>query len=148
LTAEKWPRLAGGLAAGDRLPDAPLLNPANGSRTTLFAALRDGKHSLLLLPGSHNAEATAQLAGIAEAVERSFPNVTSPHIIWKAAPAIKTTLPFPAWFDAEGKLHQQLGAAGNTLLLIRPEGYIGYRCQPADGEALVKHMGTYLIRKN
>ncbi len=48
------------------------------------------------------------------------------------------------WLDTAGKLHEQLAATHNTLLLVRPDGYIGFRSQPADGAALAKYLGGYL----
>jgi len=51
------------------------------------------------------------------------------------------------WTDAEGQARQRLGVTGPALILVRPDGYIGYRCQPADTEGLLKYLGRYLIRK-
>jgi hypothetical protein len=34
-----------------------------------------------------------------------------------------------------------------TLILIRPDGYIGDRCQPADGAGLKAYMSRYLVGK-
>jgi hypothetical protein len=31
--------------------------------------------------------------------------------------------------------------------LVRPDAHIGYRCQPADGAALMKYLDTYMVRK-
>ena len=33
--------------------------------------------------------------------------------------------------DDEGELHQRYGAHSHCIYLIRPDGYIGYRSQPA-----------------
>jgi hypothetical protein len=53
----------------------------------------------------------------------------------------------PAWLDVDGRLHRNLHANNPTLLLIRPDGYVGYRCQPADSESLVGYMSRYLARR-
>jgi hypothetical protein len=53
----------------------------------------------------------------------------------------------PVWLDPEGRVHEKLHATNPTLVLVRPDGYIGYRCQPADREALRKYLSTFLIRK-
>jgi hypothetical protein len=53
----------------------------------------------------------------------------------------------PVWLDTEGRLHRKLHADARTLILVRPDGYLGFRCQPADGGALVNHLGSYLVRK-
>jgi len=51
----------------------------------------------------------------------------------------------PVWLDPDGQLHQKLGVVDPTIVVVRPDGYIGYRGQPADGEALSKYLDGYLI---
>ena len=143
LSAEKWPWLAGGLKAGDRMPDVPLTDAA-GTPTTLFASIAGDRHRLVLLPDDPHA--TAELAGIADEAMRAFPNVLSPHVVLKAGVQAVDSK-WPVWFDVENKLHQKLGATGRALVLVRPDGYIGYRCQPADGAALMAYLSGYLVRK-
>jgi 2-polyprenyl-6-methoxyphenol hydroxylase-like FAD-dependent oxidoreductase len=142
LSAEDWPWSAGGAAAGDRLPDAPL--SAGGRRTSLFAAIRDGRHALLLFP--HEPASVPHLLQIAEAAKQAFPDVLSPHVIMRAD-ATPVALDIPVWQDVERKVHGQLGVTDRALILVRPDGYIGYRCQPADAAKLLKYLGRYLARK-
>ena len=81
---------------------------------------------------------------------RAFPDVLAPHVVLKVGGA-GAPLPesaWPVWIDVEDKLHRQLGATGKALILVRPDGYIGYRCEPADGESLMKHLDGYLVRKS
>lgn len=149
LVAEQWPRLVGGLAAGDRMCDAPLASTLGGSATTLFAAMRGStRHVLLLLPGSHEREHVSQLAAIAAEAARAFSDVFSTHVILpKDAATSAPAMPgVSTWLDTDGRLHDRLHAHGPTLVLVRPDGYIGFRCQPADGTALIAHMGAYLSR--
>ncbi len=72
----------------------------------------------------------------------------SAHVILKADAAVPTSRGsrVPTWLDTEGRLHQKLHANDRTLILVRPDGYLGYRCQPADGEALTTYMSRYLVR--
>jgi hypothetical protein len=148
LSAEKWPLFTGGLAAGERLPDAPLTS-VDGAPTTLFAAIRSNRHALLLLPASGNGAAPAQLLSIAAEVDSAFPNILSGHIIAKADN--KTHVPqssVPTWLDSRGRVYEKLHVTQPALVVVRPDGYIGYRCQPADGKALLEYLGRYLVRKN
>ena len=148
LSAEDWHGGAGGPAAGDRLPDAPL-TAAGGERTTLFAALRGGRHALLLFPGAADSDAVSQLVKIADETGRAFPNVFSTHVVLNGgdpAPGAAGSN-VSAWIDADGGLHRRLGVTGRALIWVRPDGYIGYRGQPADGERLSKYLDHYLIRK-
>lgn len=151
LSLEDWPKRGGGLPTGDRMPDAPLKCATRGSQTTLFAATRHDGHVLLLLPNSHDQQAAPKILKIAEQAQRTFPNVLSTHILLNAgedagpfAQNIAAKTP-RVWIDVEGRLHRQLGASDHTLILVRPDGYIGYRCQPADADALVKYLDHYLV---
>lgn len=149
LSAQLWPRLTGGLAAGERMCDAPLTSAMNGNRTTLFAAMRGIRHSLLLLPASHESDEMTQLLTIAGEAERCFPEVFETHRILKAEGATPNATGASAttWLDATGRVHEKLHAIQPTLILIRPDGYIGFRCQPADGKALLDYLSRYLIPK-
>lgn len=42
--------------------------------------------------------------------------------------------------DWELSAHHKYGARGNCLYLLRPDGYIGYRCQPVQSAGLKKHL--------
>src|SRR5262249_15934162 len=144
LSAQDWPWAAGGAAAGDRLPDAPLSNPA-GTRTTLFAALRDGRHTPLLFP--HGADSGLELVKTGEETREVFPDVLSSHFFLRVGDEPTLTSDVPVWIDTEGRVHQRLGVTGPALVLARPDGYIGYRCQPADPAKLLNFLGRYLVRK-
>ena len=148
LSAEKWPNVTGGLAAGDRLCDAPLAPAAGGEKTTLFAALGGDRHALLLLPASHEPAAISRLLGVAGDTTKAFPDVLVPHLILKADVAAGASDSGAAvWLDTDGRVHQKLHATRPTILLVRPDGYIGYRCQPANGKGLMEHLGKYLVRR-
>jgi 2-polyprenyl-6-methoxyphenol hydroxylase-like FAD-dependent oxidoreductase len=154
LSAENWRGSDGELAAGDRMPDAPLASAATSAKSTLFAALRGTQHHLLLLPGSHDRQAVSQLLEIADETQRTFPDIYAACIILKhsddtATPdlsAIPSTV--PVWLDVERRLYQRSGASDRALILVRPDGYIGYRAQPADAGAFQKYLDRYLVRKS
>jgi hypothetical protein len=116
--------------------------------TTLFAAIRGNSHTLLLLPNFHDRQSLSQLLKLADEVQAIFPGILSPHVIMKAgsdADAVPSNVPL--WFDTEGRVHRLLGAADSTLILVRPDAYIGYRAQPADLDHLLKYLDGYLVRK-
>lgn len=100
------------LRVGDRAPDAELLSP-DGTRTRLFDVLR-GPHFTAL---AYGAEAAQDLAGLA----------------WPTAGAQLRRLTVGAtatdrltFSDPENTLKDAYGLDGDTLLLIRPDGYIGH----------------------
>src|SRR5262249_40002325 len=80
LSAENWPLLTGGLAAGDRLGDAPLTPAGGGAPTTLFAVLQDNRHVLLLLPDGEPTAASKLLAIAADTI-RTYPDVFAVHVV-------------------------------------------------------------------
>jgi 2-polyprenyl-6-methoxyphenol hydroxylase-like FAD-dependent oxidoreductase len=155
LSAEDWSGRKGEIAAGDRLPDVPLTAAKDGSATTLFKATHGTRHNLLLLPGTGDAQAIAQLGRIADATRQRFPDIFAVHVILpageKAAPgaalANVSIWTGTDWNDATGRLYEQLGVTERALLVVRPDGYIGYRAQPADGQKLAKYLDKYLIAK-
>jgi hypothetical protein len=142
LSAQDWPWSAGGATAGDRLPEAPL--SAADHRTTLFAVLRDPRHALLLFP--HGSESVPQLLNVAAEARQAFPGVLSPHVILRADET-PSAADVPVWFDVQGKVYRQLGVTDQALVVVRPDGYIGYRCQPADSGKLLKYLRRYLVGK-
>ncbi|HQR08828.1 MAG TPA: FAD-dependent monooxygenase [Gemmatales bacterium] len=144
LSVEDWPMGRGGEAAGDRLGDAPLLSAQNGKPTTLFRVIHGTRHALLLLPSVNDQDTVSALLKITKEAEQAYPNVMSTNLILKTAANLTAHSQVPVWLDADGTVHRQLGANDNTLVLVRPDGYIGYRCQPADGKALLQYLGRYL----
>jgi len=146
LCSQQWPSMTGGLAAGDRLGDAPLASALDGHASTLLQTLDGKRHSLLLLPGK-DSESVSKLITIAEETNQAFPGILSAHLILKPETANPPTASsdLPVWADIEARAHEQLGANEATLILVRPDGYIGFRCQPADGAALRAYMQSYLI---
>jgi 2-polyprenyl-6-methoxyphenol hydroxylase-like FAD-dependent oxidoreductase len=146
LCSQQWPSMTGGLAAGDRLGDAPLASALDGHASTLLETLDGKRHTLLLLPGKDN-ESLSRLIMVAEETNQAFPGILAAHLILKR----KTANPDAAssglavWVDTEARAHEQLHASEATLILVRPDGYIGFLCQPADGTALRAYMQSYLI---
>jgi 2-polyprenyl-6-methoxyphenol hydroxylase-like FAD-dependent oxidoreductase len=152
LSKNDWHGRGGSVEAGDRLPDAPLSSAASGT-TTLFAVIRGTRHNLLLLPASLDRQAISQLLKIADEAERAFPELFVVHLILKsnsgtvAADLSSVPSTITTWLDTDGRLHEHLGATDRALFVVRPDGYIGYRSQPADWGALEKYLDRYLARK-
>jgi 2-polyprenyl-6-methoxyphenol hydroxylase-like FAD-dependent oxidoreductase len=151
LSAEDWSGHKSAVAAGDRLPDVPLSSAKDGSATTLFKATHGTRHNLLLFAVSGDAQAFSQLAKIADETRNAFPDIFSVHVILppggKTAPTAAAPANASVWIDTAGRLYQQLGVTERALLVVRPDGYIGYRAQPADGQKLAQYLQRYLIAK-
>lgn len=124
LSQEDWPPSRGsfGPAAGDRAPAA--------------AQLLRGPGYTLLLFSQH------QQAALADEIERCYGPVVEPVLVVaaKQCPDALSTVRHRVILDADGTLHDRYGATAETLYVIRPDGYIGYRCQPADTARLRRYL--------
>ena len=49
--------------------------------------------------------------------------------------------------DAEGLIHQRYGARSESVYLVRPDGYVGFRSQPADREGLMAYLDRIFAAK-
>lgn len=109
------------LRAGDRAPDATGL------------ATADGKHRLFDLTGGGR----FTLLSFDPAPAASFPGIT---------PRVLQLVPDPARkgeiADTEGTLRSAYGASDRTLVLIRPDGYIGMISDDGD-PAAVKYLAAF-----
>ncbi len=150
LSAEDGTSYGDALRAGDRMPDIKLDGVAGGEASTLFKELDPTRHTLLLLPSGKDEQSSAELVEIAESVREKFPGVFQTLMILQregvaaltGAGASSTEL--TVWRDVEESLYSALGVTGDALVWVRPDGYIGYRCEPASEEKLCGYLGRYL----
>jgi 2-polyprenyl-6-methoxyphenol hydroxylase-like FAD-dependent oxidoreductase len=141
-----WAAFGDGPAPGDRAADVELGEATDGDarRPRLLDVLRGTRHTLLLFDG---AAATAagyeNLAQIASDVQQRYGERV----------AVQVVVPHPKKPDAlkwdggvlcdpEGALHKRYGARSECLYLVRPDGYVAYRTQPADGAKLQAYLGS------
>jgi 2-polyprenyl-6-methoxyphenol hydroxylase-like FAD-dependent oxidoreductase len=144
LSFDQWPPHGGGLEAGDRMCDAPL-TASGGGASSLFTIVRGARRlTLLLVPATREHESIAHLAQIATDVATAFPDAVDAHLILPAhGAAVGTSV--PTCVDHTGRLHEKLHATIATLIIVRPDGYVGFRSQPADGASLLTYLGRYLV---
>jgi 2-polyprenyl-6-methoxyphenol hydroxylase-like FAD-dependent oxidoreductase len=141
----------GGVRPGARLPDAELLSADTHAVTRLHHVLRGTAHTVLLLdglaagetaPGRAPAAAPREVAAVADAAADRFGDLVR---VVRVVPASAR----PAWrgtvvLDPHGAAHRRLGAQRPSCYLVRPDGHVGHRSQPADAEALLAHLGRWL----
>lgn len=109
-----------GPVIGDRAPDADL---ANGGR--LFDYTRHTKHTLVAVA---DRETTHEAEQILAAIARRYPKALAGQVIEHSA-----------------DLDRRYGAADqSTLCLIRPDGYIGFRCRLGEHQRLAEHLARRL----
>jgi 2-polyprenyl-6-methoxyphenol hydroxylase-like FAD-dependent oxidoreductase len=142
LGARLRARWARGVVAGDRAPDAAVVDATTGTTTQLFALLRSGRHCLLLcVHGSITAALQRSLIDTAAAVQRAHPDLVHVFVV---APS-GTAGSLPLLLDRTGAVQAAYALHEPTAVLIRPDGYVGYLGQLLDGAGLLAHLASYLV---
>ncbi len=97
-------------------------------------------HTLLWMLGeAATAKVEQALSHLKAATERR-PGLRA-HVVVRTAPA-SGLFPNGLLCDPDGGLHDRLAADGASMCLIRPDGHLGFRCQPPSFDTL----DTYLHR--
>ncbi len=124
--------------AGDRAPDSLGLTP-QGTEVRLFDMLR-GTHATALAFGPRS-------TAIATALATEFPlhlrsvSVLSASSLPSAPPDSLVVI------DADGHAHRDYDVDGDTLLIVRPDGYVAARVTDADKSELLGYLSLWLPRK-
>ncbi len=130
-------RFTAGPRPGEEAPDAkPLLH--DNHPTTLFELLRGPKHTLLLFPGAaHEAKSWHRLAELAQSVESGLDDLINIYFVAIEAGSDASNPKFQRRLilDPERSFHYRYGAETECMYLIRPDGYVGYRSEPATASA-------------
>ena len=144
--AHAW-LLGGGVLPGARAVDAPLVDPATGAPTTLFAALDGTRHTLVLLTGPEpDAARVGHLIGIANAVAHRFTGLAAPLLVLPdAVPGAVVPATMCVLHDPGFALHRRYAATAESVYLVRPDGYVSFRALPADEEHLLAHLDVHFV---
>lgn len=118
-----------GPAAGDRAPDAPVVNLARRETTRLFQLLYPtGRWTLLLFGGLEPTEALCwQLAVAGAAILTDFGRLVNAHFILTELELAASIEGGSVLLDREHGAHEQYGVRAPCLYLVRPDGYVGFR---------------------
>lgn len=156
-----WVAVEAGPAAGERARGLHLYSPLDQQTIRLRQLLRSPQHKLLLFAGDcTNQESRQRLAATLAAVGSSFGSIVQPlliavhdpsmgHSSKMEAEALLAQIPgpptCPLLLDPGGVLHRRYTAYRDSVFLIRPDGYVGYRGQPADPEPLMRYLGQLFV---
>jgi hypothetical protein len=132
--------------AGDRAPQGRCLRYPSREETTLFREFEGTKFTLLLFDGpSRTAEGYANLTQIAQKVEELWGEDIKTYVVVAGYDGPEDLHRYgPVLLDAKRELHRTYGAGEETLYLIRPDGYVGFRSQPAREDLLLRYLGDLL----
>jgi 2-polyprenyl-6-methoxyphenol hydroxylase-like FAD-dependent oxidoreductase len=117
---------------GDRAPDIEALQFPQGLLQSLFESwIRNPKSQALIFSGNATADRLDVLRSYAEELKTTFGEWMDAIVIQSLDAASPGTV-----FDADGRGRQSYGARHECLYWVRPDGYIGFRSQPANPDAL------------
>ena len=128
-----------GVKAGERAPDAVLVEADGSGTISLFAAIYGERWTLLLFDGGRDDVGHA-VTSVAD-VLASWPQVALRPVL--AAPRVGGSVVSPgSLLDIDRFAHQAYGIERPSLTLVRPDGYVAFRGAVTDGARL----GDYLRR--
>ncbi len=125
---------AEGPGPGQRAIDWEVVDVGGRGLQRLFTLLDGVRHSLLVFCGAHETtESYERVVATATAIRDRCPERVTVFLVQMSPqPHAAMLRPWdgPLLFDRGGALHRRYGAQRDALYLIRPDGHIGYRCQP------------------
>jgi hypothetical protein len=139
---------SGGTKPGDRVPDTRLRDAHSGRDERLLRILRGTSHHLLLMPEGTDSATLNSLADIRQRVEAAYAGTVQTHLIVPVGWVPAGSEGFSSlWLDSQTTVRRLLGARTTALALVRPDGYLGYRGQPAMWASLHEYLQSYLIAR-
>jgi hypothetical protein len=113
--------------AGDRAPDAPLVKANGGGSLRLYDLFAEHRHTLLLL-------------GNAGRWQPPLPNLSDRQLVVHRVAAAGSS--GGQLIDRDEEVAKRYGSA-SAAYLIRPDGYVGFRCGESE---LSAHLPRYLAK--
>jgi 2-polyprenyl-6-methoxyphenol hydroxylase-like FAD-dependent oxidoreductase len=134
-----------GPRAGDRAPDAASLRTGDGKDLRLFDLLSGTGHVLLSFvgPGGDAIAARARQQRLAEVAQRYHGLLERYTVLPSDGQAAGVSHDSSTIIDAVGELHRVYGVRDETMFLVRPDGYLAYRSEPADADKLAAYLARH-----
>ncbi|MEU4568935.1 FAD-dependent monooxygenase [Micromonospora sp. NPDC023956] len=134
--------LAGGPAPGDRAPDVGGLHRRGVRHPLRLRDLTRGTgHTLLVyVDGSADEAEVAAVPRLCADVHALSCGEIDSYLLASSDARVPAMLAPPVVRDGAGEFRTTYGVAGTALYLVRPDGHVGFRSQPIDGDALRKNL--------
>ncbi len=117
----------GALRAGDRAPNAQVRTPEGAEPQPLFEIFKSERSILLVLAAKLEAAAVERQWGEIEALlSAGYHEMIEAYLVTEQAASGWEQEGSPILYDETGELHQRYEAKQGGLVLIRPDGYIGF----------------------
>src|SRR5215210_7620515 len=130
-------RSAGGLQAGDRVPDWTLID-SGGEPVMLFDLISQG-WTLLLFPGDDAVpETIGSLEPIARQVHHAVGDAVRSYLVLDASANDDAAV--TALLDPIRQVSRVFAAGKGLVALVRPDGYLGYRGRPDQPGELASYL--------
>jgi 2-polyprenyl-6-methoxyphenol hydroxylase-like FAD-dependent oxidoreductase len=136
-------------AAGDRAADAVFVQATDASKKLrLYELLRDQRHHLFMLAGPHpTAGDLHNFQELRNHVATNYPKSVASHVVFEQLEA----MPGPEWaadalFDCDRSMLNAYALNCPALLLIRPDGFVGFRSSVSNQDTVQKYLERVLKR--
>ncbi len=132
-----WFEFGCGPSPGDRACDAHLTyaKAEEKSDVQLFDLVKGTRHNILLLSGVHpDPDVIRNLRTLADLLVEHFSELADVKIVVAQSeiPEQLNDYNGSVVLDADYNMHHKYGSGSESLYLLRPDGYIGFRSQPAE----------------
>jgi 2-polyprenyl-6-methoxyphenol hydroxylase-like FAD-dependent oxidoreductase len=128
------------LHAGDRAPDCELFDRESGEPLLLLDRLRKPLHHLLLLAGDRSQDAI-DLDACRQLLAVRYAHVMNIFLVIHG----KTSAISDVLLDPDGAAHALYEAESSGIVLIRPDGYVGFRGGSNHIEALYEYLARLFL---
>ncbi len=139
----RWKRFP---LAGDRIPDGVFVDAATRKEVRIFDLLRSLEHVLLVC--ADDADGFSKGQRIGDEVSRRFGLHVQVYQVWTGVGSPKEfTTRHPILLDPSSQVSDALGMPHDGLLLMRPDGYIGFTGRVVRATRLIGHLKLFLKEK-
>ena len=124
---------------GQRIPDAGPLVRVDGSTTSVRELLRAPELQLWVCAGAGTPRGALDIA-------TSFASSVRSRVFVIGDSPPRSGSGVECFAEPTLHVHGRLGAVSDTAYVVRPDGYLGFRCAPADADRLAGHLRAFGIR--